>query len=69
MINPRQLRGSSKSFQQDYQHENGNYVCKCFVCKEPFMGYKRRVICKECSRVALTESGFDTPPALPVPSA
>ena len=39
---------SPKNWTEDYEHENGNYTCKCYKCKEGFYGYKRRVICKEC---------------------
>lgn len=42
------LRDSSKSFQEDYPHENGNYVNTCFKCKSDFMGHKRRIACKDC---------------------
>lgn len=33
---------------EDYSHENGNYLCKCFQCNENFVGHKRRIICKKC---------------------
>ncbi len=32
----------------DFAHENGNYLCSCMHCKQPFYGYKRRVVCQEC---------------------
>lgn len=43
-----EIRNSPKSFQEDYSHENGNYYCTCYKCKELFIGHKRRVVCKEC---------------------
>jgi len=39
---------SPKNWTEDYEHENGNYLCKCTTCKSGFFGHKRRVICKEC---------------------
>ena len=38
-----------KDWQEDWHHENGMYYCRCVHCKEQFIGYKRRVVCKECS--------------------
>lgn len=34
---------------EDFTHENGNYQNKCCKCGEPFMGHKRRVVCRLCS--------------------
>lgn len=39
---------SQKNWTEDYKHENGNYICKCYNCKEYFFGHKRRPLCKEC---------------------
>lgn len=33
---------------EDYSHENGCYMCKCFQCGNLFYGHKRRAICKVC---------------------
>lgn len=41
---------SPKNWTEDYELENGNYICRCSLCKEHFYGYKRRVICKECAK-------------------
>ena len=38
-----------KDWPEDFPHENGMYYCRCVHCKEQFIGYKRRVVCKECS--------------------
>ena len=38
-----------KDWQEDWHRENGQYYCRCVHCKEQFIGYKRRVVCKECS--------------------
>lgn len=40
---------SPKNWTEDYDKENGNYTCACSICKELFYGYKRRVVCRECS--------------------
>ena len=39
---------SPGNWTEDFEHENGNYVCKCTICGELFLGHKRRVVCKEC---------------------
>ena len=33
---------------EDAAHENGNYMNNCCECKQTFIGYKRRVVCKKC---------------------
>ena len=38
-----------KDWPEDYGYENGTYTCKCCECDGLFIGYKRRVVCKECS--------------------
>ena len=42
------LPTSPKSWPEDYSHENGSYINQCYLCKSPFIGHKRRVVCKEC---------------------
>lgn len=41
-------RNSPKNWPEDFPHENGNYVRVCCLCKDYFMGHKRRVVCKVC---------------------
>ena len=38
----------AKNYQEDYELENGNYGCYCIKCKTEFVGYKGRVLCREC---------------------
>lgn len=40
---------SSKNWKEDYAHENGNYLNKCYICSGYFYGHKRRVTCRECA--------------------
>ena len=40
----------AKNWDEDKDQENGNYMNKCIYCKSFFMGHKRRVVCKECSK-------------------
>jgi hypothetical protein len=47
-LNLVELHDSDKSWKEDYSHENGQYVNKCFECGCFFMGHKRRVACKVC---------------------
>lgn len=37
------------NWEEDYAHENGNYINTCIECKMPFKGHKRRVVCKVCA--------------------
>lgn len=46
---------SPKSFPEDYSLENGNYFNTCIECKSTFCGYKRRIICKQCSKLSESE--------------
>lgn len=34
----------------DFEHENGNYQCTCLECGKLFLGHKRRVICRVCTK-------------------
>lgn len=40
-----------RCFTEDFKHENGEYMNTCVVCKNNFIGYKRRVVCKLCMEV------------------
>ena len=40
---------SNRNWKEDYKHENGNYLNKCYRCSQYFLGHKRRPICKECA--------------------
>lgn len=48
-MNPLTDTKPEKDYPEDWHHENGQYYCRCVHCKELFIGYKRRVVCKECS--------------------
>jgi hypothetical protein len=37
-----------RDWEDDKSLENGNYENICIICKRPFIGYKRRMICFEC---------------------
>jgi hypothetical protein len=37
-----------RNWDEDFLHENGNYVNNCVSCRLYFRGHKRRVICKKC---------------------
>lgn len=41
---------SERNWTEDFSHENGNYECICCECGHRFMGHKRRVICRECTK-------------------
>src|SRR4051812_33049297 len=40
---------TERDWQEDFSHENGNYVCQCHHCWHMFVGHKRRTSCKICS--------------------
>lgn len=44
-----ELLNAPGNWTEDFEHENGKYACHCVVCHKPFMGHKRRVVCKVCS--------------------
>lgn len=37
-------------WEEDFSHENGNYYNTCCHCEKTFIGHKRRVSCKKCSK-------------------
>ena len=48
MTHPMQPTLSKHDWPEDWSHENGMYYCRCIDCKERFIGYKRRIVCKSC---------------------
>lgn len=38
-----------RDWSEDFGHENGRYMCQCFICDSTFFGHKRRVVCKQCA--------------------
>lgn len=43
-----------RDWQEDFNHENGQYQNVCCHCKLSFIGYKRRPSCKECAAKHVT---------------
>lgn len=37
---------------EDFPDDNGNYMNICVNCEQPFLGHKRRSICKICADVS-----------------
>ncbi len=37
-----------KDYPEDFDGENGRYMCKCCECGSMFQGNKHRQVCKEC---------------------
>jgi hypothetical protein len=33
---------------EDFKLENGNYCNLCSTCEQPFLGHKRRTVCRLC---------------------
>jgi len=40
---------ASRDWPEDFPHENGQYMNTCHVCKNTFIGHKRRAVCKVCN--------------------
>jgi hypothetical protein len=38
------------NWQEDFNHENGQYQCRCVDCQIIFLGHKRRGMCKLCAQ-------------------
>jgi len=43
------FRYGDRDWVVDFSLENGNYQNSCARCKLPFIGHKRRFICKICA--------------------
>lgn len=43
-----QIDSDKRNWIEDFPHENGNYVNKCSICSNQFIGHKHRVVCKLC---------------------
>lgn len=39
----------ARDWTEDFDHENGQYQCRCITCNNLFIGHKRRLVCKVCS--------------------
>jgi hypothetical protein len=48
-LNLYKLKISPRSWHEDFCLENGNYIRVCCYCREEFIGYKRRVVCRKCA--------------------
>lgn len=42
------LKETQWDWPEDWDHENGQYMRKCFCCHHDFIGHKRRSECKLC---------------------
>lgn len=50
---------------EDFSHENGNYNNFCAYCGKQFIGHKRRVVCKSCSKNDSSQCPKDKKPCIP----
>ncbi len=41
---------SDRDWTEDFAHENGNCLRRCYGCNRTFFGHKRRVECKVCEQ-------------------
>ena len=41
-----EMEKDGRNWEEDYNHENGDYVNKCVYCDKMFRGHKRRVVCQ-----------------------
>lgn len=49
-MTPEHKHIADRDWPEDFAMENGNYMCRCCLCKETFAGHKRRIICKLCDQ-------------------
>lgn len=47
-----------RDWEEDFQQENGQYMCTCHICKNTFIGYKRRTVCKVCSSMPVEVADY-----------
>jgi len=40
--------------------DNGCYQNRCILCKETFIGHKRRAVCKECETMSADQPTTDS---------
>ena len=41
---------NDKTWLEDLDHENGAYLNDCNICKDQFLGHKRRLQCNSCAK-------------------
>ena len=46
---------------EDFPGENGNYQNTCCNCQQPFIGHKRRAVCKVCSSTPHPPPAYQCP--------
>lgn len=39
-----------RDWEEDTEHENGNYFNNCIICNQTFLGHKDRMTCKTCAK-------------------
>jgi len=44
-----EMKKEGRNWEEDFEHENGDYICKCVHCDHAFRGHKRRVVCRKCA--------------------
>lgn len=60
------VRDESRDWPEDFEHENGNYSCRCYRCHLEFIGHKRRVECRVCAKTPLQVGGEKELPAIDI---
>lgn len=54
-VDEMKARATERDFPEEFSHENGTYQCICMVCRKEFIGHKRRVVCKLCSKLVFAK--------------
>jgi len=44
------IKPTDRDWEEDFTHENGNYQMNCLICEKSFIGHKRRIVCKKCTK-------------------
>jgi hypothetical protein len=42
------LHSPERDWVEDFKHENGQYMNRCYKCKLTFIGYRGRFVCRQC---------------------
>jgi len=60
------FRFSDRDWSEDFDQENGQYLCTCILCKKMFCGGKHRRVCKVCfNQKAILQQNIETSKNIP----
>ena len=48
----KELLSYKGNWPEDFEFENGKYICGCYKCGHQFLGNRKRAICAICSQLS-----------------